>query len=85
MKMPLKNKLHEFSVMWLPVQPVWNDIIHTGSAVTQVRCGGMFHSYIIANFPQGASVKKSVKICQYLAKVHGQTFGGKFLLTHGAE
>jgi len=35
--------------------------VSQGSAAKQLRCGGTFHSHLIANFPQSASVKEFLK------------------------
>jgi len=36
-------------------------VLH-GSAATQLRCGGIFNNYVIANCPQNVAIKKFQKL-----------------------
>jgi len=50
-----------------------------GSVATQLKCGGIFDNYVIANCPQYVSVKefwKSVNIWQKYEKWQSGTFLG---------
>jgi len=36
-------------------------VLH-GSVATQLKCGGIFNNYVIANCPQNVAMKKILKI-----------------------
>jgi len=60
---------------------IFNTDISQGSAVTQLRCGGIVNEDFVANLLVNLTVKefrKSVNIW----RSYGQYFSGLFLLTH---
>jgi len=52
--------------------------ISQSSVATQLKCGGIFNTYVIANCPQNVTVKEFLKSVNIWRR-YGQRFGGTFL------
>jgi len=53
----------------LPIASFCNIHSLQGSVTTQLQCGGMINSHFIANCPESVTVKKNLKIDNYLMKI----------------
>jgi len=56
---------------------IFESYISHGSVTTQLRCGGLFNTHFIANFPQNTRVKKFWKSA-YIWRRYGQKFVAYF-------
>jgi len=56
---------------------ILNIYISQGNVTTQLRCGGIFNSSFITNFPQNMRVKKFLKSANIWRR-YGQKFAAYF-------
>jgi len=68
--------MHFFCLYWFS-----KIYILRGSVATQLRCGGIFNSLVIANCPQSVPVKEFLKLVNIWER-YVQKFSGTFFMVY---